>query len=187
MNYSRNIKKPTYKRFRRVLCFGLIIGFVAGLIIGGLVGRCTSAKALDAMPVETDTATQTMSATGEPEAPDSTPEPIDLGTYRVTAYCSCEKCCGEWALNRPNGIVYGASGEELKQGVSVASTLPFGSVIEIEGLGQYIVQDRIAQWVIDKYGENQVDVYFSDHGQAVQFGLQNLEVYLIQNGGNESD
>lgn len=105
------------------------------------------------------------------------PESVLLGSFRVTAYCSCEKCCGEWAKNRPNGIVYGAAGVELKAGVSCASPLPLGTVVEVEGLGEYIVQDRPAQWVIDKYGENQIDIYFDSHEAASAFGLKQLNVY----------
>lgn len=106
------------------------------------------------------------------------PEPVLLGSFRITAYCSCEKCCGEWAKNWPNGIVYGAAGVELKAGVSCASPLPLGTVVEVEGLGEYIVQDRPAQWVIDKYGENQIDIYFDNHEAASAFGLKQLNVYL---------
>lgn len=109
--------------------------------------------------------------------PTAAPEPALLGTYRITAYCSCEKCCGEWAKNRPDGIVYGAAGVELKPGVSCASPLPFGTVVEIEGLGEYTVQDRMAKWVVEKYGENLIDIYFSDHEAACAFGLQYLKVY----------
>ena len=32
---------------------------------------------------------------------------VSLGMWKRTGYCSCEKCCGKWALNRPGGIVYG--------------------------------------------------------------------------------
>lgn len=117
----------------------------------------------------------------EPEVKDE-PEVEDvsesLGEYRITAYCACEKCCGEWALNRPNGIVYGAAGVELEAGISCASPLPFGTVVEIEGLGEYIVQDRLAQWVVDKHGENLIDIYFDDHEAALGFGLQHRNVYL---------
>jgi 3D (Asp-Asp-Asp) domain-containing protein len=121
----------------------------------------------------------TVEATDAAEEPETTEaEPESLGEYRVTAYCACEKCCGEWALNRPNGIVYGAAGVELKAGVSCASPLPFGTVVEIEGLGEYIVQDRIAQWVVDKYGENLIDIYFDDHEAAKEFGLQYHKIYL---------
>ncbi len=112
-------------------------------------------------------------------------EPIADGiTFRVTAYCACEKCCGEWALNRPlneNGepIVKGAAGKELIAGYSCASPLPFGTQIELEGLGVVEVQDRTAQWVVDKYGEHIVDIYMDDHDAAWDFGLQYIEGKLI--------
>jgi 3D (Asp-Asp-Asp) domain-containing protein len=102
----------------------------------------------------------------------------DLGEFRITAYCACEKCCGEWADNRPDGKVIGAAGIELKAGVSCASTLPFGTVLDIDGLGEYIVQDRTAKWVVDEYGENIIDIYFDDHEVAKKFGLQYHKVYL---------
>ena len=106
-----------------------------------------------------------------------------LGTFRITAYCSCKKCCGKWADNRPNGIVYGASGAELVAGVSVASPLPFGTEIYIDGLGEYVVQDRLAQWVVEKYGENLIDVYFDNHEEACKFGRKYLDVY--ERGNNQ--
>jgi 3D (Asp-Asp-Asp) domain-containing protein len=102
-----------------------------------------------------------------------------LAEFRITAYCSCKKCCGKWADNRPNGIVYGASGAELKAGVSVASFLPFGTEIYIDGLGEYVVQDRPAEWVFDKYGKNVVDVYFDNHEEACKFGLKYLDVWRV--------
>lgn len=102
-----------------------------------------------------------------------------IAEFRITAYCSCKKCCGKWADNRPNGIVYGASGEELKAGVSVASFYPFGTEIYIDGLGEYVVQDRPAEWVFDKYGKNVVDIYFDNHEEACKFGLKYLDVYEV--------
>lgn len=102
-----------------------------------------------------------------------------LGNFRITAYCSCKKCCGKWADNRPNGIVYGASGAELKAGVSVASPLPFGTEVYIDGLGDYVVQDRLANWVVEKYGENLIDVYFDSHEDAWNFGCKYLDVFKV--------
>lgn len=62
-------------------------------------------------------------ATTTPE-PEPEPEWIE-GT--ATAYCSCEICCGEWALNRPNGIVYTASGvcedDRHEEGVTCGSRI----------------------------------------------------------------
>ena len=106
------------------------------------------------------------------------PESVYLGRCKVMAYCACEICCGKWAKNRPDGIVYGASGEELIAGVSCASPLPFGTVLEIEGVGTYIVQDRPPIWVVDKSGENLVDIYLDDHQAALEFGVQYHDVYM---------
>ena len=112
-------------------------------------------------------------------------EPIVDGiTFRVTAYCACEKCCGEWALNRPlnesgEPIVKGAAGKELIAEYSCASPLPFGTQIELDGLGVVEVQDRTAKWVVDKYGEYIVDIYMTDHDAAWDFGLQYIEGELI--------
>lgn len=105
---------------------------------------------------------------------------ITKTTFRVTAYCACEKCCGVWASKRPldengNPIVYGASGVELVNGVSCASPLPFGTQIELDGYGVVEVQDRTADWVVNKFGENLIDIYMNNHEAARNFGLQYIE------------
>lgn len=150
---------------RKIIYFLIVVVLIELVIIFILNGKMKD-HVCDTEPVET-------SVYVEPE-----PQLEALGEYRITAYCACEKCCGEWALNRPNGIVYGAAGVELTAGLSCASPLPFGTVVEIEGLGEYIVQDRTAPWVVDKYGENVIDIYFSNHEAACEFGLQYHNVYL---------
>lgn len=107
-------------------------------------------------------------------------EPI--GEHVITAYCSCPTCCGKWAENRPNGIVYGAHGVELKQGVSVASPLPAGTVIEIEGLGEYVVHDKTADWIVERYDGRIVDVYFESHEEAARFGKHTRNVTIVSRG-----
>lgn len=104
-------------------------------------------------------------------------EPEYIGTFTVTAYCSCEICCGEYALNRPNGIVYGAAGVELQEGVSVASPLPLGTELFIDGQ-KYINHDRTAKWIEKKYDGMIIDKYFENHEDAKAFGKQIAEVYL---------
>ena len=104
---------------------------------------------------------------------------ISLGTYTVTAYCSCEKCCGEYAKNRPGGKVYGANGTELHEGVSVAAWLPFGTKLKIGGK-VYTVQDRTAKWVKEKYNSRIIDLYYSDHAEAWNWGKQELEVWVME-------
>lgn len=71
-------------------------------------------------------------------------ETSDVRNFRVTAYCSCPKCCGEWAYGRDkdeNGdeIVLGASGQRLVSGVSAAGTLPFGTKVNLDGFGTVVI------------------------------------------------
>lgn len=100
-----------------------------------------------------------------------------LGTYTVTAYCSCEKCCGK--RDRPDGKIIGAAGVELTPGISVASPLPFGTELMING-HKYIVQDRTAGWIVDRYDGRIIDIYFASHEAALEWGKQIKEVYAVR-------
>lgn len=111
------------------------------------------------------------------------------GSCRITAYCACEICCGEWAKNRPldengNPIVYGASGQVLTPGVSVACSLPYGTEIQIDGLpGTYIVEDRTAEWIQDKYNGMTVDIYMDSHEACYELlaGMPEwMDVYVVE-------
>lgn len=96
------------------------------------------------------------------------------------AYCSCEKCCGTWAENRPDGIVYTASGAVAQEGVTIAAdwdVLPPGTVVYIDGLGERVVQDRGGA-----IKGNAVDVYFEDHDEALVFGRQTVRLYIVEGG-----
>ena len=107
---------------------------------------------------------------------------IYLGEFVLTAYCQCEKCCGEYGVNRPideNGdlIVYGAYGQRLEAGVSIA-TDP-----NVIGLNQEVYINGGVYRAHDTGGNikgNQIDIYMADHDEAVEFGVQYADVYLIQ-------
>lgn len=101
----------------------------------------------------------------------------------ATAYCSCEKCCGKWALNRPDGIVYTASGAIAQEGVTIAadwSLYPPGTVLYIEGIGERTVQDRGG--VING---QKIDIYFESHEDALQFGRQDVRIQIVKEGKTE--
>jgi len=102
-----------------------------------------------------------------------------LGKYTITAFCGCKRCCGKYADDRPGGKVYGASGTELIEGVSVAAWLPFGTEIMIDG-HSYTVQDRTAQWVREKYDGRIIDVYYSNHAEALAWGKREIEVFAVE-------
>lgn len=108
------------------------------------------------------------------------PKVVSLGEFRLTAYCSCSKCCGKWALNRPkdeNGkeIVYGSTGERLLEGVSIAvdpNVIPYGSTVIING-NSYIAHDSGSA-----IKGNRIDVYHNDHQAAKEFGVQYAEAFI---------
>lgn len=128
----------------------------------------------EVVEIEIEPTVEIEEVVAEPE-----PEPEKV-LYRVTAYCPCEECCGEWAKKRPldeNGepIVVGSWGVELVNGYSVASPMAFGTQVELDGLGTVEVQDRTAKWVVDRFGENIIDIYMTDHKTAGEFGVQYIE------------
>jgi 3D (Asp-Asp-Asp) domain-containing protein len=92
----------------------------------------------------------------------------------VTQYCHCARCCGK--ANQPT-----ASGAYPKAGLTVAGPrkLPFGTKVQIEGLGTYIVQDRTA-----RRHDGVFDVFVGSdkgaHQRAIKFGRQKLKVTILK-------
>lgn len=115
----------------------------------------------------------------EPE--EIVPKTISLGEFKLTAYCSCEKCCDGWANKRPidengNKIVYGSIGEELIEGTSIAvdpNVIPYGTKVIIND-NTYIAQDTGG-----KIDGNRIDVYHNNHQKAREFGVQYAEVFKV--------
>ena len=106
-------------------------------------------------------------------------EETEWMVFKATAYCPCEKCCGKWAKNRPNGIVYTANGEIAKEGVTIAAdwdVLPPGTEVEIKEIGTRKVQDRGGA-----IRGNRIDIYFETHEQALKFGVQEVQLRIIEN------
>lgn len=88
-----------------------------------------------------------------------------LGRFKLTAYCSCPICCGQWS-GGPT-----ASGTIPVEGRTVAiAGIPFGTRLVIGGL-VYTVEDRGTP-----YGH--VDLYMNSHTDAQNFGVQYADVYL---------
>lgn len=138
-------------------------------------------KQHDAEPIAADPVATVPKVT---EPPTEIDEPVarlrSLGTFRLTAYCSCQKCCDSYALDRPideNGdeIVYGSIGVRLKAGVSIAvdpRVIPYGTQVVING-HTYTAHDTGGS-----IKGNRIDVYFDDHQEAWNFGTQYVEVFV---------
>ena len=175
------------RRIQRIKANATFLLFVAlMLLVGFILGRMTAEAKEPGYPMRA-VSVHMPEKTWEKEA--GLTHLTYHGSCRITAYCSCERCCGQWASNRPldeNGdpIVYGSSGEELIPGVSVACSLPYGTKIQIDGLpGTYIVQDRTAEWVQDKYNGMTVDIYMDSHEACYDLlaGLPEwMDVYIVE-------
>lgn len=83
------------------------------------------------------------------------------GTYELTAYTWTGNPC--------------ANGEYPTDGVTIASnTIPIGTRVYIEGLGERVVQDTGGM------GSGVIDVYMDSYDDCIQFGRQSAEVYVLE-------
>jgi len=133
---------------------------------------------------ESETVIEVVYVEAEPETPElvekpvsetTEPQKVSLGTFTLTAYCSCEQCCGEYA----DGYTF--TGDKATEGVTIATypdQIPMGTEVEIEGIGT-----RIAQDIGGSIYENRIDIFFGGenaHQRALEFGRQNREVFIYE-------
>ena len=166
------------------IAFVLMIGILLGSAVTAQTEKSDKPEPVEARVVQYDPPPEPM-----PEIIVEEPVRRLHGSCRITAFCACSVCCGEWANNRPldengNPIVYGASGKELTPGVSVACSLPYGTKLEIDGLpGTYVVEDRTAEWIQDKYNGMTVDIYMPTHEACYELlaGMPEwMDVYIVE-------
>ena len=96
-------------------------------------------------------------------------------TWKITAYDPCKRCCG-----KTDGIT--ASGHKGHYGYVACNWLKFGTRVNIEGLGTFVVEDRGAKSLFGSKSNHikHLDVFMNSHKEARQFGVQYREVTVLQ-------
>ncbi|MCI9584849.1 hypothetical protein D3Z50_10445 [Clostridiaceae bacterium] len=93
-----------------------------------------------------------------------------LGIFETTAYCTCKQCC-------PNGTALTYSGTVPKANHTISADItkyPLGTKLMI-GDVVYTVED-IGSTIVG----NRLDIYFSTHEEALDYGVQSVEVYAVE-------
>lgn len=90
--------------------------------------------------------------------------------FKITAYCSCSKCCGAHASG------YTASGTlaTANHTVAASSQYAFGTKLIINGK-EYTVEDRGGAITGDR-----IDIYMNSHAEALAWGVRYLPVQVVQ-------
>lgn len=128
-------------------------------------------------PATTEPVVQETEPEPEPTISETEPETEEesdstfksLGTFTLTAYCACSSCC-----DKSDGIT--ATGTIATQGRTIAvdpRVIPYGTRVMING-NIYIAEDCGGA-----IGGNRIDVFFNNHQDALYFGVQKAEVFLI--------
>lgn len=95
---------------------------------------------------------------------------VNLGEFRLTAYCNCSACCGKWAGGATASGVMPVANHTIAVDTSV---IPFGTEVIINGI-TYVAEDTGSAI----YG-NRIDIYFDTHQEAMSFGVQYAEVHRV--------
>ena len=119
--------------------------------------------------VQVNKATTSRASTPRESASTTTTAVVNGETYKITAYCSCSKCCGK-ATGRT------ASGTKATAGRTVAasSKFAFGTKLNIGG-HIYTVEDRGGA-----INGNRIDIYVNSHSQALKWGVKYLPVSVVK-------
>lgn len=98
--------------------------------------------------------------------------------FKITAYCSCQKCCGKLPSDPAFGFM--ANGKKAEYGYVACNWLPFGTLVDIEGYGIFIVGDRGAKSLFgDKKNKiKHLDMYIPWHDGAKDFGVKYKKVTI---------
>ena len=92
------------------------------------------------------------------------------GIFKITFYCTCEKCCG-----KSDGIT--ATGTKSTAGRTIAvdpSVIPYGTKVMIDGV-IYTAEDTGGA-----INGNRIDILCESHQEAIERGVIEREIFIIE-------
>ena len=146
------------------LCIGAYNSHTTNIPIETTYETIESSEVL-AMSTEQITTVEIETTTEEP-----TSNKVALGRFKVTAYCACDKCCP----GTSDGLTYTETVATEGRTIAVdPKVIPLGSRVEVNGV-EYIAEDIGGAIKGDK-----VDIFFNSHDVALEWGVQEHDVYLL--------
>lgn len=165
-------------RFLIFLLIVLALGFALGYTVAHAQGN-TEPLAEQGVSQHTPAVEMPQEAAEMPAENYSSIDDLELvGIFTATAYCPCVKCCGIWSAEHPSRdadyVQRTSSGTTPEEGRTISAdwdVLPKGSEVVING-HPYIVEDTGGA-----IKGHRIDIYFESHEAALEFGVQEVDVY----------
>lgn len=159
--------KPKFVKFLLTINLSFMIGLATGCLINAQANEKTAYTEI----------IKSIEVTAQPTETETKIEPIleSLGVVELTAYCSCDECCG-----KSDGIT--STGTKATAGRTIAvdpNIIPYGSKVVING-HTYIAEDCGCS-----IQNRRIDIFFDTHNEAVVFGRQQAEVFIEREGEND--
>ena len=95
---------------------------------------------------------------------------INMGEFKVTYYCPCEKCSGRWGTQT-------STGKYCKQGRTIAvdpDIIDYGSRVLVDD-NEYVAEDCGGAVVGDH-----VDIYVEDHEVVEALGIKYKKIWVVR-------
>ena len=150
-------------KFERYAPTALIVLIAVMFVLGGLKAKANSVPTLTTDFQEIYTVRTTSVCVTEKRS-----EYINLGVFRVTAYCPCYECSEGWEDMTSTGV-------RAKSNHTVAvdpKVIPYGSVLFVNGV-EYRAEDCGGE-----IRNKDLDIYFDTHSEVEAFGVYYLPVFL---------
>lgn len=154
------------KKLKNDVMWPMVFGLAIAFMFYGLAIYCLEPAKIEPETVQAMEVIKVTEQVTEQITEDS-PELVNLGTFRITYYCDCIKCCG-----KSDGITKSGTRAAPNKTIAVdPKVIPLGSTVYINQ------QPYIAEDIGGAIKGKDIDIFVSDHREALDLGVDYLEVF----------